>query len=540
MTSRRWRACRRFTAARRRASRVWFFLLAACVYLSARDARASVARFAVLIGNNTGASDEAVLRYAENDAARMGEALKDVGGFPPQNVIVLRGETATTVERAIIATNDRVRAAVGQSGTQVVLFVYFSGHADAMGLHLAGTRLELDIMEQLVRSSAAAFRVLVLDACRSGSLTRVKGGAPAPPFLLRMQDELDNQGAVFLTSSASHEDAQESDEIGGSFFSHYFRSGLLGAADDDDDGKVTLEEAYAYAYRWTLSATSRTWAGTQHPTYRYDVRGRGGIVMTEPRAHAANRSTAVFPPGRSYLIWQSTVAAAMVGEVAAGAAARTLSLKPGRYLVRARARDHLLEGEVTLRQGETLEIRDDRLQRVEYARLVRKGGSTSAAHGPLGGYAFHTALRNAASSCQGAFVAYPIVLSSLALVPRFEGCKATFDNSYVDASVTELGASVEVNYNYDLPIVSLRAGVSGGPVLSHQSFVSRGRAPARTTFGGQMGVSVGGAIELRSGFYLFIDEALRTYWFVLETGDGKERFEPSLAFQQSLGIGKYW
>ena len=124
-------------------------------------------------------------------------------GFRRRISFFSAAENATAVERALITVDDRIRAIVSQQGNQVVLFVYFSGHADASALHLSTTRLDVSLVEQLVRSSAATFRVLVLDACRSGSLTRVKGGTAAPPFLLRLEDQLDSQGAVFLTSSAS-------------------------------------------------------------------------------------------------------------------------------------------------------------------------------------------------------------------------------------------------------------------------------------------------------------------------------------------------
>ena len=63
-----------------------------------------------------------------------------------------------------------------------MLFVYYSGHADKNALHLGETRLPLVELEQLVRGSAAHFRVLLLDACGSGALTRTKGGTAAPPF----------------------------------------------------------------------------------------------------------------------------------------------------------------------------------------------------------------------------------------------------------------------------------------------------------------------------------------------------------------------
>jgi uncharacterized caspase-like protein len=77
-----------------------------------------------------------------------------------------------------------------------------------------------------------------------------------------------------LTASSANEDAQESDEIKGSFFTHALVSGLMGAADRDKNGVVVLEEAYRHAYDATVRASSRTFAGMQHPTFHYDSAGR--------------------------------------------------------------------------------------------------------------------------------------------------------------------------------------------------------------------------------------------------------------------------
>jgi uncharacterized caspase-like protein len=60
------------------------------------------------------------------------------------------------------------------------------------------------------------------------------------------------RGYAFLTSSSPDEVAQESDHIGASFFTHYLVSGLRGAADVTGEGKVTLNEAYQFAFNETL------------------------------------------------------------------------------------------------------------------------------------------------------------------------------------------------------------------------------------------------------------------------------------------------
>jgi len=88
---------------------------------------------------------------------------------------------------ALISINDRIRTA---GATESMLIVYYSGHADAEALHLGATNFALTQLEQLVRGSPAAFRLLVVDACRSGALTRVKGGKPAAAFPIALGDTL--------------------------------------------------------------------------------------------------------------------------------------------------------------------------------------------------------------------------------------------------------------------------------------------------------------------------------------------------------------
>jgi hypothetical protein len=506
----------------------------------AGQAFAAVERFAVIIGNNSGRPTELPLRYAESDADRVHETLKGVGGFAAENILLLKGEKAPAVTRALIATNDRVRAAIGRPGTQVMLLVYFSGHADNTALHLADTDFELRTLEQLVRSSAAAFRVLVLDACRSGALTRAKGGAPGPPFLESLQRPLDSQGAVFLTSSSSTEDAQESDEIQGSFFTHYLTSALLGAGDSDGDGRVTLEEAYRYTYAWTLAASSRTRAGLQHPTFEYDVRGQGGIVITEPGIYTHSRATLLFPGGRDYLVTQAGPGGMVIGEVPAGASARSLILRPGRYFVRGRTRDHLLEGEVLAPVGQRTEVRDQDLRRVEYARLARKGGDFSRAHLVQAGYALHTPLQNADSLCQGAFAGYSLVSSRVDLGARLEGCTTGFANGDLSASGGEFAAGLRATMTHDFRWLSVSGGLSGGAALLQQRFQTRGVAPPRLSLAGLFGLNAALTFDLPHGLNLLLEMVARTYLFSVTDGRSASSLQPSLSFQQLVGLGKYW
>lgn len=329
------RSSRRLRTARLRLLS-WLVRLVVLVTASfvARTASADIERFGVFIGNDRGAPGDVPLRYAGTDAERVRDVLQDIGDLPATNVVFLREQDAATVRRALIAMNDRIRARSAQPDTQIVLFVYYSGHADASALHLGASRLDIPELEQIVRGSAAHFRVLVLDACRSGVVTRTKGGQRAPAFSVKLGDKLDGQGVVFLTSTAANEDAQESDDLKGSFFTHYFTSGLVGAADADGDGRVQLDEAYSYAYDATLRATSSTWAGSQHPSFRYELGGQGRIPLTTLKSAA--RGVLAFPRDRAYFVFRGSQNGPIVGR-GHGQGGITAPLAPAGSLLRPRA-----------------------------------------------------------------------------------------------------------------------------------------------------------------------------------------------------------
>ena len=484
--------------------KAWGWCVLCSLWLCSGSAWADVQRFAVIVGNNIGQSPDVQLRYAESDAARVAQVLKDLGGFRPADVVVMQGDSADAVRATLISVNDRIRAAQALPNTEALLFVYYSGHADASALRLAASRLEFIQLAQLVRGSPARFRLLVVDACRSGTLTRVKGGSAAAPFALA-GSSLGGEGMAFLTASSANEDAQETDELKGSFFTHAFVSGLLGAADKNGNGEVALEEAYAHAYDATLRATSRTWAGTQHPTFQYEVKGQGQLVLTRPGAAQASRARLVFPKGMTFLVMANQQDGAVLGEVGARDPARTLSLRPGRYFVRGRGPDHLVEGTFDVAKGQVREVDPDQMTRVAYARLVRKGErATPFAHALEVGADFRTPLPNATTPCWGGHIGYRLDLESLGFVARLAGCTSTFDNTTLSARTNEASLSLGVDHTWDFSWLSLWAGLGVGSALTHQSFESHSVAPSRLSFSPVGYLSLGAAKSF-GRYYLALD-----------------------------------
>jgi hypothetical protein len=56
---------------------------------------------------------------------------------------------------------------------------------------------------------------------------------------------------------------------------------MRGAADRNQDGRITLSEAYQFAFDGTLNQTEKTMAGPQHPMYHIEMSGTGDVVITE-------------------------------------------------------------------------------------------------------------------------------------------------------------------------------------------------------------------------------------------------------------------
>jgi len=500
-----------------------------------------VVRYAVIIGNNEGAVGEAKLRYAERDATRVHEVLRTLGGFHEEDTVVLLGRDRDTIQRVLIAINARIRSA-SRGADQAVLLVYYSGHADADALHVGDERVAITQIRELVRGSSADFRMLMIDSCRSGALTRVKGGQAAPEFDVTIEERLRGEGLVFLTSSSANEDAQESDELRGSFFTHYFVSGLVGAADSDNDGDITLAEAYRYAYEHTVRSSSQTLQGTQHPTFEFDIRGQGGMTLTQVRAVAKGRAKLRFPRGRAYLVFAGDANGAVVAEVGINDAARTINVKAGRYFIRGRARDHMLEGTLFVGSRSTRDVADKALRKVEYARLARKGGGgRSIAHGPVVGYQFRTPLWPLTGLCHGARVGYPIETRWVGVATSLGYCRAGFEADRVAVHSDQYDLDLAVTHTFDLPIVSLALGFGGGLNLLRQTFETSGSAPPRTTLGGHITALLALNWQLRRGFYLATTVAAEVHVFSQQRGNEANATPTAVvAARPFFGLGKWF
>ena len=220
-------------------------------------------------------------------------------------------------------------------------------------------------------SLPADVRIAVLDACASGAITRLKGGRQRQPFLV--DESADMRGHAFLTSSSETEAAQESDRIGGSYFTHYLLSGLRGAADSSGEGKVTLNEAYQFAFNETLGRTVETKGGAQHPSYDINLSGSGDVVITDLRQTSATLVLGEALDGRFFV---RNARQELVVELSKPYGRRIeLGLEPGRYEVRVQrgAASLLARSEVV--EGARVVLEPAQFSATETETTRRRGGT---------------------------------------------------------------------------------------------------------------------------------------------------------------------
>lgn len=300
-------------------------------------------RFGVVVGANVGNGTRPRLWFAENDAERFAGTLRELGDFDDAHLEVLRGPKGDEVRRAL----RRVEASLGRAraaGHRTLLVFYYSGHASSGALELGGERLDFGELKGLVERSAADVKVAIVDACESGGLTQVKGARPSSVDFVLPTDET-ARGVAYLASTAAGEVAQESAAIGASFFTFHLEAALRGAGDANGDGQVSLTEAFHYTSSRTITGTSTTEAGPQHPTYNFRMAGRGDVVLSDLR-HAEARLAL---PGPQEATWVLSQRGRLIAETPGGL---TLALPAGDYHVERRLGGAASGGEVTLRAGE--------------------------------------------------------------------------------------------------------------------------------------------------------------------------------------------
>ena len=345
-------------------------------------AQTTATRFAVVVGHNDGNHRTVALRFAEKDASKMAGLFGHLAGVPEANIRLLQAPDAEALEEALATIKRELEP---YQGVRTELFFYYSGHADELGLLLGDTRFSLQQLRDFLQSSGADVTIAILDACQSGAIVRDKGGKRVPLLDLTMNPAGEAHGIAIITSSAATEKSQESDELRGSFFTHFLASGMRGDADTSRDGRVTLYELYQYAYSKTRQRTYEAGQVSQHPTFDYAVTGSGELIVSYPQQSQSRLVLGETLVG-NYLFYAPDTDV-VLGEVDKKAGeVQTLAVPPGKIEVFKRTDKALLKTTLTVAEGEEKEVPAGKMVEVSRSYLIDKGAGLSVQMAAKGGY----------------------------------------------------------------------------------------------------------------------------------------------------------
>jgi hypothetical protein len=266
------------------------------------SARAAGPVFAVVIGVNRpiGGGTQRLL-HADDDAILFHRLLGTAGYsqllVEPDNESILahgslpeaRLPTRANLERAL-ATQFAAMRLARRRGLRPSFFFVYSGHGDVKHrrkrrrgfLALSDGRLYArDLARLVLARSPASTNHVIIDACRSHFLVHgVPAGrhgrdkprrhAPRRPYSLARRFP----AVGFVLSTSSAHSSHEWTELGAGVFSHEVRSGMMGAADVNSDGRVSYDELWAFIQA----------ANARVPGRRFRPR----IHMRPPRATASS------------------------------------------------------------------------------------------------------------------------------------------------------------------------------------------------------------------------------------------------------------
>ncbi|MDR0563156.1 MAG: caspase family protein [Spirochaetaceae bacterium] len=335
--------------------------------------RSGARRLGVFIGSNDGGPRRAVLRWADRDARAVSAVFTELGGVASADAFILTNPSVRDITARLERVSAEIRASASR-GARTELIFYYSGHSDETGLLLGRERLDYRTLRERINAVPGDMRIVILDSCSSGAFTRAKGGEKIQAFLLDEQSEA--QGYAFLTSSSANEASQESDAIRGSFFTHSLLAGLRGSASAAGNGRVTLNEAYRYAYDETLLKTERAQFGRQHPSYDIQLSGIGDVVLTDVRGASAGIIFGASVAGRlsvrdggGFLIAEITKPAGKLIE---------LALPPEAYRILLRRQIDMFAADLNLQRGKREEIDLKDFSAVTLEQAIARGDLNEA------------------------------------------------------------------------------------------------------------------------------------------------------------------
>jgi len=421
-------------------------LFVACAIAAAAAPVRAEHRVAIVVGANDPPPGHQALRFAHEDATQIADTLRRVGRF--SDVRVLLDPHPANLLAAVADVDREARAAGGDS---LVVF-YYSGHSDGQSIFPHGEQLAISELRDRLERMNARIRVGILDTCRGGAWTQTKGLTVGPA--LDPVDLLDvaTEGTALVASSAGLENAHETDEMRGSFFTHHLTAGLLGAADRNTDGQVTLQEAFAYAKERTVRDTALLAPAPQHPSFDINLRGRQDIVLSA-LGTAASALEISSPRELLQVVYLAT--GVVIAEAPPSASRLRLAVAPGSYIVRRVDGNRVWAKQVAVAPGATIAVTETELELTGTPAIAVKGiDPLDDPSAPTGG---HRILELAAGVVTGPTRTW----GTSSIATRDTMNEASLERSFDALFSFSYGLTDRLTWAVPVPALSYRFGTAG-------------------------------------------------------------------------------
>lgn len=271
-----------------------------------RESKREPRHWALVIGVNDYVAQPR-LKYCVKDASTLADALRASCGYSTDRVYLmvdgLKDFKDIPTRENLLKTMRIISELAGEGDT--VLF-YFSGHG--VSVEDKGYLVPIDArkaaaeelisiaeLRDILRKSKAARRVMILDACHSGSEKDATDAAMPQHF----EDSLkaDAEGVVTLASCRASETSLEAPWHDQGLFTYWLVRGLTGAADQEEagnkDGKVEIKELYDFVYERVRSDAAKQQRHPQNPFLLASISGR--IELAEIKPTSGNTEAPVQP-----------------------------------------------------------------------------------------------------------------------------------------------------------------------------------------------------------------------------------------------------
>ena len=238
------------------------------------------------------------LVFTMNDVKTLSTTLRERNGVDDDAILAITDDAESSRLRPTRANMlEEIPRWLSRIGPDDRLIVYFSGHgfrdpADKLYLapidvdpaNPATTGLPVEWFRQQIADCKADFKLLILDACHSGS---EKGEDDAIKDVASKDIGEHFKGlerVVTLASSTGEEGSQIWDDKEQSLYTYWLNQGLKGHADADANGSVDIDELNNYVYKNVVRTSKNHFQHSQTPVriVRSGVKGTPIVVRVKP------------------------------------------------------------------------------------------------------------------------------------------------------------------------------------------------------------------------------------------------------------------